>query len=262
MTAAPDRAGAEPISFVGVSFDIADLATMLEAVSARTAADRFAYIVTANVDHVVRLHETEGRHRDRFAASYRQADWRLCDSRILSRLARLRGRSLPVVTGSDLTARIFAEVVDPGDHIAVIGGDEDVAEALCGKYPALHIHFHFPPMGLADNLEAQRAAAAFVARVKPRFTFLAVGSPQQELLAALISQTEGATGTGLCIGAAIAFVTGHSRRAPLWMQRAGLEWLDRLMIEPTRLWRRYLVEGPRVFRIAFSNDAFKGSCDR
>jgi exopolysaccharide biosynthesis WecB/TagA/CpsF family protein len=53
----------------------------------------------------------------------------------------------------------------------------------------------------------------------------------------------------LCIGASIEFLSGARRRAPRWMQRAGLEWAFRLLSEPRRLWRRYIVEGPRIFVI-------------
>ena len=60
-----------------------------------------------------------------------------------------------------------------------------------------------------------------------------------------------AGGTGLCIGASVEFVTGAKRRAPRWMQRLGVEWLHRLLSEPGRLWRRYLVEGPRIFAMAW-----------
>ena len=59
-----------------------------------------------------------------------------------------------------------------------------------------------------------------------------------------------ACGVGLCIGASLLFLTGDLRRAPVWMQRARLEWLHRLVQEPRRMWRRYLYEGPKILRIA------------
>ena len=65
-----------------------------------------------------------------------------------------------------------------------------------------------------------------------RFVFLAVGSPRQERLAAAIAATGQATGTGLCIGASLDFLAGVQRRAPSWLQRAGLEWLHRLRRRP------------------------------
>jgi len=79
--------------------------------------------------------------------------------------------------------------------------------------------------------------------------FFAVGSPQSELICSLIRQRNRTAGVGLCIGASLEFLTGSKLRAPHWMQRVGLEWLFRLVNEPTRLWRRYLLEGPVIFRI-------------
>jgi exopolysaccharide biosynthesis WecB/TagA/CpsF family protein len=76
---------------------------------------------------------------------------------------------------------------------------------------------------------------------------LAVGSPQQEVLAQRLQSRGVARGLALCVGASIDFMTGVERRAPLWMQRSGFEWLYRLSQNPTRLAKRYLVRGPRIF---------------
>jgi exopolysaccharide biosynthesis WecB/TagA/CpsF family protein len=102
-------------------------------------------------------------------------------------------------------------------------------------------------MGLRHDRVARQAAADFIAHSKCRFTFLAVGSPQQELIAA---QVTGATGFGLCIGAALEFLTGDQVRAPRAFQKTGMEWAYRLASNPRRLWRRYLIEGPKIFRLA------------
>ena len=59
----------------------------------------------------------------------------------------------------------------------------------------------------------------------------------------------GALGVGLCVGAALDFLTGSAKRAPQWMRGMGLEWLHRLVSEPGRLWKRYLVTGPKVFSL-------------
>ena len=79
--------------------------------------------------------------------------------------------------------------------------------------------------------------------------FFAIGAPQSEIVFAEILERGQARGVALCIGASLEFLTGAKTRAPLWMQRAGLEWLFRLGTEPRRLWRRYLVEGPKIFGI-------------
>jgi exopolysaccharide biosynthesis WecB/TagA/CpsF family protein len=80
-----------------------------------------------------------------------------------------------------------------------------------------------------------------------RFCFLAVGSPQQEIVAQALKMRGLARGLALCVGASINFITGNERRAPPWMRRIGIEWLYRLLQNPKRLAYRYLVRGPRIF---------------
>lgn len=233
--------------FLGVGFDRLDLDAALAWCAARAEDAPFAYLVTPNVDHVVRL-EREPADGD-VRAAYAAAALCLCDSRVLARLARMAGVRLEVVPGSDLTARLLAEVVRPGDRLCLIGGDEEMAAALRARWPEVRLLQHVPPMGLRSDPAAMTAAASFVQRCRARFTLLAVGSPQQELLAHRIAEAGAAIGLGLCIGASIEFVTGRKARAPRWMRAAGIEWLHRLLSEPARLWRRYLVEGPRIFRM-------------
>ena len=80
-----------------------------------------------------------------------------------------------------------------------------------------------------------------------RFCFLAVGSPQQEIVAQALKMRGIARGLALCVGASINFVTGIEKRAPPWVRRIGFEWLYRLSQNPKRLAYRYLVRGPRIF---------------
>lgn len=237
------------VHYLGVEFDGRGPDAIVAALADRAGDAPFAYVVTPNVDHLIRLH---GDHRDpRLASAYAGAAMCLCDSRILARLAAWVGIKLPVTPGSDLTARILSEVVRPGDRLAVVGGDAEMLASLRTRFPDVAFVQHLPPMGLRTNAVALAEAARFVADARARFAFLAVGSPQQEYLASAISERGDAIGVGLCIGASIDFVTGRVQRAPRWMQRAGLEWAHRLASEPRRLWRRYLVDGPRIFGIAW-----------
>lgn len=239
-----------PVSeFLGLPFARRSIRQILDRLAARPVDSAFAYLVTPNVDHMVRL--TEQEQEPSGAAlwrSYREAALVLCDSRILKLLAKLRGVSLSLVTGSDLTIRLFDEVIRPGDRITLIGGDEATIGHLAGKYPGLSIRQHLPPMGLRHNPVAIAEAAAFVAAEPARFIFFAVGSPQQELLALAVKEKGQARGIGLCVGASIEFVVGSKKRAPRLLQRLALEWLHRLVSDPHRLWRRYLIEGPRILR--------------
>jgi len=82
-----------------------------------------------------------------------------------------------------------------------------------------------------------------------RFCFIAVGAPQQELLAQQLKTRGVARGLALCVGASINFLTGTEHRAPLWMQGMGMEWLYRLAQAPGSMAKRYLVRCPRIFEL-------------
>lgn len=235
--------------FLKVGFDRFSMDQVLARLS--TAGDEapFAYVVTPNVDHVVRLNEDRGDTE--LGPVYDDADLCLCDSKVLNLLARLRGVRLPVVPGSELTARLFKEIIRPGDRIAIVGGNEKLLHQLESRYPQVLFLHHRPPMGLRKDAAARSEAAKFIAKSHARFSFIAVGSPQQEVIAAEAKRIMGARGTALCIGASLDFLTGQEKRAPRVLQRLGLEWAHRLLNNPRRMWRRYLVEGPRVFLLAY-----------
>ena len=231
------------VEFLGVEFTPLNAPAVEEWLAERPATAPFAYIVTPNVDHLVRLAgETEEVRR-----AYADADLCLCDSRVVARLAKLCGVRLPVVAGSDLTAALFARVLRPGDTICLIGGSAADVARLRTLHPTIGIVHYEAPMGLRIDVAARRAAVQAAAAAAARFTLLAVGSPQQELLARELADDPSIHGTALCIGASVEFLTGTQKRAPRAWQRLGVEWAWRLATNPRRLARRYLVEGPAIF---------------
>lgn len=232
------------VNFVDVQFDRLGLGEVLGRLASARPDSAYAYIVTPNVDHVVRIH----REPD-LGAAYDGADLCLCDSRVLRFLARLSGIRLPLVAGSDLTSRLFEGVIEAGDRVAVIGGSASSLDRLNAKYPDIDFVHHQPAMNLRHDAAARRAAAAFAAASNARFTFVAVGSPQQEMIAHEMRGHPGAGGVALCVGASLEFLTGDQKRAPKLMQNLGVEWAHRLATNPRRLWRRYLVEGVAIFPI-------------
>lgn len=138
--------------------------------------------------------------------------------------------------------------------VNVIGGDDDVIEAVKSKYGLNRVKVHSPPMGLRTNPEAIAACVDFAVANPADFTFICVGSPQGEMVAKAIADKNthaggGATGVGLCVGASLDFIAGKQVRAPKWMQNARLEWRYRLLQNPKRMYKRYLVEGPKIFKI-------------
>jgi exopolysaccharide biosynthesis WecB/TagA/CpsF family protein len=226
------------VTLLGVDFAALTLAEVLALLADRPADAPFAAVVTPNADHLVRLARTPD-----LAPLYRGAGLTLLDSRVVAKLGRMLGLGVPpVVTGSDLTAALFASVIRPGDRVAVIGGKAEAVAMLAARHGLTDVVHHDPPMGFEHDEAAFARAVEAVRAARARFVFLAVGSPRQEKLAHAVAEAGDATGIGLCIGAALDFLTGAQTRAPLWMQRAGLEWLHRLATNPGRLAKRYLVD--------------------
>ncbi len=214
------------------------------AIAARFGTHRYAFAVTPNTDHLIRF-RTDQAFRD----IYRQAEFVLLDSRFIARLLRRTGGViLPTCTGSTLTAELFGRVIGAQDPLVLIGGSAQQADRLRPRYRLERLQHHKPPMGFVHDPLAVESCLRFIEAASPfRFCFLAVGCPQQEQLAHLLWARGRARGLALCVGGAVNFLTGAERRAPRWMQSAGLEWLYRLSRDPARLARRYLVRGPRIF---------------
>lgn len=236
------------VGFAGVDFHPLNLDQCIVTVAGRPASEPFAYVVTPNADHIVRLN----RERDALLPAYEGAWLCVNDSRVSARLARMQGRHLPPVPGADLVAELLGgDRLSAGDTISLIGGDDELGALLRNRLPHQRIVQHQPPMGLRSDPTAMEHAARFVEANPARFILLAVGSPQQELLAHLIHGRGHSTGIALCIGAGLAFFVGRQSRAPLWVRRRGLEWAYRLICEPRRLARRYLVDSPALFGYAW-----------
>jgi len=231
----------------GAPIDHADHDEVLSIVLQRSPELPFAYVVTPNVDHVVRLDE----QRERLERCYQEAWLSVCDSSVLVALARLLGTKVPLVTGSDLAAALF-DRLDPADTVTVIGCEPEVVQAIKNRYGLERVNHYNPPMGfITDEAEVQ-ACVDFVIDHPARFVIFCVGSPQQEILANRLLHAGGAVGVGFCVGSALRFLAGGEERAPKALRGSGLEWAYRLAQDPKRLWRRYLVEGPRILQIAAS----------
>jgi len=230
------------VYFLGSRFDTGSIEEAVCNILAE-ARGSFKYVVTPNVQHMVRLLEYPATMQPLYERAWRV----FCDSRVLRGLAWFSGHYLPVITGSDLTARLMGRADEQCLTIALIGPTAAACAALRSRYLGAKIVFHTPPMGFIKSEYEIQKCIDFVVKTQAPLIFLAVGMPQQEILACRIADHPQARGVGLCIGASIDFLTGKQRRAPVWVQKAGLEWLHRLLSDPRRLASRYLIECPRIF---------------
>jgi N-acetylglucosaminyldiphosphoundecaprenol N-acetyl-beta-D-mannosaminyltransferase len=201
------------------------------------------FVVTVNLDHMVRCH----RHED-YLRIVQQADLVVADGMPLIWASRLQGTPLPErVAGSTLTWRLAGELAEQGHSLFLLGGDpgvaERAAERLASRFPQLRVAgVYSPPMGFERDAAGLEEIRQRLLAAAPDVVYVALGSPKQErLIMQLRSSLPAAWWMG--VGISLSFVTGDVQRAPLWVQRLGLEWLHRLLQEPRRLFRRYVVDG-------------------
>lgn len=224
------------IEFLGVPFDRVHKTGVLQQLGAVGIPAQPRYIVTPNVDHIVRLAQNPALKK-----CYDDAWISLCDSKPVWLLSKFLSKDLDHFAGSDLTDLIFKQIIKPGDVISVVAAYDHVAKGLAERFPEVRFRSHVPPFGVLQNPDALRATVEFLSEEPARFVFIAIGSPQSEVIAREFSRHSNASGVALCIGASLEFITGTQRRAPRLMQMLSLEWLYRLASEPRRLWRRYLL---------------------
>jgi len=237
--------------FLGLPFSLLPQAEVIRLISARPGAP-YRYVVTPNAFHVVAAHEEPAR----LLPIYKDAWLSLCDSRIIRALAKLERRALPLVTGSDLVAALLASL-NANDRrralprVLVVGPPRGVESSLRTAYPNLTFEVMTAPAALSHSADLRLAIARACMNRPWDIVLLCVGCPAQELIAKHLAELGCKSGVALCVGASIDFLTGARRRAPLWLQKLSLEWAYRLAQEPGRLWRRYLVESPKILRVFF-----------
>jgi len=208
------------------------------------------WVVTPNLDILHKLtHDTD------FARLVEPATLRLADGMPLVWASKLSGDPLPErVAGSDLVWHICERAAERNYSVFLLGGDEGIADkaaaVLQAKYKGLRVvGTHCPPFGFEKNPDELNAISAKLSQSEPDIILVALGCPKQErLIDTLRADYPKAWFFG--IGISLSFVTGDVKRAPTWIRRLGLEWVHRLLQEPGRLAKRYILVGiPFAFRV-------------
>lgn len=243
---ASDCAGEAPaVPIFGTVINTVTLPEALACIDRRIASRRPGFVVTPNVDHICLLRRDAG-----FAETYRKAFLVLADGMPILWGSRLVGKPIPQkISGSDLVYWLTEHAAQQGHSVFFFGSAPGVAaeagRLLRRRYPGLKVAGSYsPPLGFEKDPEENAKAVAAIRGARPDIVYVALGSPKQDIWNLANHQAAGAP-VLLGIGASLDFVTGRSRRAPVWMQHTGLEWLWRLTQEPGRLWKRYLLRDSR-----------------
>ena len=230
------------IELCGMSIASIDTTQLLAHMFAQLQQKRGGWLITANLDFL-RRHVKDPSAR----AVYEGADLRVADGMPLVWASQLRGTPLPErVAGSSLVLPLCERAAREGRSVYLLGGDpkanEEAERKLISDYPGLVVAGRSSPWVGKEPTEQELAPIreALLA-TRPDFVLVAFGSPKQEhVIQALRKDLPGAWWIG--VGISLSFITGHVKRAPELVQKLGLEWVHRLVQEPKRLFRRYVIE--------------------
>ncbi len=233
------------VSICGVEIDRYTFDEVLEAITHHALSNgKPEYVVTPNAQHILTLQKDA-----HFREIYRQAFLVVPDGVSLLWAAKflqtpLKGR----VNGTDLFERLCAISVEKGLKIFLLGGRpgaaEKAKETLQARYPSLKIvGTHCPPYGFESNPAELALINANIKAAAPHILFVGLGAPKQEYWIYANYQQLGVP-ISLGIGVSFELVADMVKRAPVWMQKMGLEWFFRLIVEPRRLWQRYIIGNP------------------
>lgn len=227
----------------GVLLDAMTTADVVGTVDAGWGEGTGGWIVTPNVDIWRRVVREPAS-----AELVRQADLVVADGMPLVWAARLAGDPLPErVTGSGLVEDLSRQAAARGLRLVVVGGGvgdtaQRAGEALAARHPGLQLAGAVvPEFGFERDEVSLCRVVDEIAATRAELVLLGLGFPKQELLAHRLRDVMPSSWILGC-GGGVAMAAGEARRSPRWAQRAGLEWVVRLVQEPRRLARRYLVD--------------------
>lgn len=237
---------ANQIDLLNVRVDRVDFAAAMEHVRQAIQLRRPRQIVTVNVDFV-KLAKADSAYR----RLINTADLSVADGMPLLWAARLIGAPLPErITGTDLVLGCAQMAAEEGHRLFLLGAGpgvaEQAAEELQRRFPGLTVcGTYAPPFGPWAEDEDRRIVDG-VQAARPDVLFVAFGAPRQDVwIREHMAELNVPVSIG--IGGTLNFLAGKIRRAPQWMQDLGLEWLYRVVQEPGRLWKRYLLEDLPIF---------------
>ena len=202
-------------------------------------------VATANVDFIINAHDHAEQERGRELLSIlRKADMVTADGMPLVWLSKLMGQPLQErVTGADMVPALAERAAAEGKSIYLFGGIDgsakETARILVERYPDLKIAGYSNPFINLDDKIENKIEIARINITDPDILLIALGNPKQEIWFDRYKKYLKVP-VSIGIGGTFEFISGVTSRAPLWMQRSGLEWIYRMSQDPARLVNRYI----------------------
>lgn len=247
------------LKFLNTYVDNLSMEEVIIAVDKLINNGKYNYIVTPNVDHIVKLESD-----DQFKEVYKDASLILTDGMPLIWISKkLKTPIKEKVSGSDVFPRICELAAEKGYKIFLLGAAEGVAqkaaENLMEKYNGLNIvGTYSPSYGFENKPEEIEHIIKLLTDAQPHILAVGLGAPKQEKFIHKYKE-QLKVPISLAIGASIDFEAGNIKRAPKWMQNCGLEWFYRFIKEPIRMLKRYFNDDLKIFSIylKYKNDSYE-----
>lgn len=238
------------IKFMNTDIDNLTMAETLNEIEKLIQKKNCSYVVTPNVDHIVRLEKDEELQK-----VYKNASLILTDGKPLIWISKWYKTPIKEkISGSDLFPRVCQLAANKNYTMYLLGAAEGVADTaarnLMKKYPGLNIvGTYSPPFGFEKNEQEMNKIKTQIQDVHPDILIVGLGCPKQEKFMYYHCKELGVP-ISFGLGASIDFETGNIKRAPKWMSNHGLEWLYRFSKEPKRLFKRYFVDDLKIIQVA------------
>ena len=241
----------------GMRIDVISLEQTVDHLIRCSDRNEGGWIVTPNLD-ILRRHTKSVSFRNLVATS----SLNVADGVPLVWASRVMGQPLPErVNGTDLMIEVCEAASVVGKSVFFLGGNhgsaEKTIEVVTSQFPGLNVAgWHCPEFGFEKNVDDIAKIADVLSKAKPDIVFVGLGSPKQDVLINML-RLQFPSVWWLGVGISFSFVAGELPRAPEWAKKSGLEWLYRLIAEPERLAKRYLVQGLPFFVATLFFAAYK-----
>ena len=217
---------------LGVRVDCLDMQGTLDRIQELAGAGGHHLVATVNPEFIMRA-----RRDSEFARVLESADLCLADGTGVVWAARRQGCSMSgPVTGTDLIPPLAALSARRGLRLFLLGAAPGVAAELAGQLRTTHPQLEVASHAGSPDPSSDDETLTLIRAHRTQVLLVAFGAPKQELWIDRLKDRLGPV-VGIGVGGAFDYLTGRVRRAPVWMRRAGLEWLYRLVRQPWRLRR-------------------------
>lgn len=238
------------MKFMNTEIDNLTMQETLQAIDQLIQENKSAYVVTPNVDHIVQLETNKELQK-----VYQNASLILTDGKPLQWIANWYGTPIKEkISGSDLFPLLCKLAAQKGYKMFFLGAAEGVAakaaENLTNRFRGLQIvGTYSPPIGFEKNQREMMKIKDMIKSTEPDILIVGLGCPKQEKFMYHYCKELGVP-ISLGLGASFDFEAGNIKRAPRWMSEYGLEWIFRIIQDPKRMAKRYVVDDRKIFGLA------------